>query len=280
MGEVAAAGALITALGEIIPGLSVVLSTGNREGRAAAESLRGVCPAVEAVTYLPWDRDRAVREWLERMAPDAVIVVETEIWPNLFGACGEFGIPLFIVNGRIYPRDVARYALARRFFSRVLEAASWIGVQSVEDRNAFIRMGAGADRVEIVGDLKADAPVREAEIPDGWRARIETDPSPLVIAGSTHHPEERILLHALRELRASLPDLRLILAPRHPDRAVRLRRRAEVMSFSTASWSSGPTPDWEVLVIDRIGPLSAPLRVGRRGGHRRQSGAPWGPQPP
>jgi 3-deoxy-D-manno-octulosonic-acid transferase len=286
VGEVAAAGALITALGETVPELSVILSTGNREGRAAAESLRRVCPAIEAVTYLPWDRGRAVREWLERMAPEAMIVVETEIWPNLFRASGELGVPLFIVNGRIYPRDAARYALARRFFSRVLDAASWIGVQSIEDRNAFVRMGADADRVEVVGHLKADSPSREAEIPDGWRARIEADPSPLVIAGSTHHPEERILLEAFRELRASLPDLRLILAPRHPDRAVRLRRRAEAMSFSAALWSSGPAPDWEVLLIDRIGPLAALSgladvvviggSLARRGGHNPLEAAAYG----
>lgn len=260
VGEVAAAGALITALGEIAPEISFVLSTGNREGRTAAESLRGICPTIEATTFLPWDRGRAVREWLRRMSPDAVIAIETEIWPNLFYAAGELGIPLFIANGRIYPRDVTRYQRARWFFARVMEAVSWVGAQSAEARDAFISIGMPTDRVEVVGDLKADAPARNGAITEGWRLVLEANQAPLVIAGSTHDPEELMLLNALLDLRGSIPDLRLVLVPRHPNRSARLRRRAQALSFSTALWSAGPSNDWDVLVIDQIGPLAELFR--------------------
>lgn len=260
VGEMAAASALINALGEIAPEISIVISTGNREGRAAAESLRRNRPAIEAVTFLPWDRNLAVREWLGRIAPDAVIVLETEIWPNFFGAARELGIPLFIANGRIYPGDVARYGLARRFFSSVLEIPTWIGVQSTRSRDAFVRIGAPADRVEVMGDLKADAPRRDAEIPDGWRDVLDADTSPLVIAVSTHHPEERVLFRTLLDLRQHIPDLRLVLAPRHPDRAPGIQRLAEKSPLSTVLWSDEPTADWDILLIDAIGPPAALVR--------------------
>ena len=86
----------------------------------AGERLRQMIPAIDAVSLMPWDRRRAVRSWLRAVAPEAVVVVETEIWPNLFRSCGELGIPLFVVNGRLYPGDVARYRAARRFFAEVL----------------------------------------------------------------------------------------------------------------------------------------------------------------
>ncbi len=260
VGEVAAAGALITAFGEIAPETSFVLSTGNREGRTAAESLRGICPAIEAATFMPWDRGRAVRQWLRRMAPDAVVVIETEIWPNLFGAAAELGIPLFIANGRIYPADVTRYQRARWFFAKVMATVSWIGAQSAQARDAFISIGAPADRVEVAGELKADAPAQSGTIPEGWRSALEVNRAPLVIAGSTHDPEELMLLDVLCALRRSIPDLRLVLAPRHPGRSARLRRKAQALSFSTALWSAGPRDDWDVLLIDRVGPLAELFR--------------------
>jgi len=112
-------------------------------------------------------------------------------------------------------------------------------------------------------------------LPDG--SGVDADGTPLVVAGSTHHPEELVLLRTLRDLRESNPDLRLVLAPRHPGRATRLQRRAEALSFSTALWSAGPTSNWDVLLIDRIGPLAAIYRwadvvviggsFARRGGH-------------
>ena len=280
VGEVAAAGALIAALAEEQAAISVVLTTGTREGRAAAELLReGRHPQVEAVCYLPWDRYRPLRRWLRRIAPDALIVVETEIWPNLFRAAADLAIPLSIVSGRMYPRDASRYRCARWVFRPVLACARWIGVRSKLDRDRFEQAGAPHDRLEVMGDLKHDA-VPQSELPADWSAVLAgLQGSPLIVAGSTHHSEDRWLIEALVRVRQRWPGARLVLAPRHPTRARAARRRAAAAGLSAACWSDpGSAAEcWDVLVLDQIGLLAAIYRwadvvlIGgslvRRGGH-------------
>jgi 3-deoxy-D-manno-octulosonic-acid transferase len=275
----AAAGSLIDALTTEMPSLRLILTTGNQEGRQAAELLREKSPQIAEICYLPWDRHAAMRRWMQRMKPSAVIVIETEIWPNLFRAARDLSIPLFIANGRIYPRDLPRYRLARWFFRPVLASVKWIGVQSEQERSSFLRIGAPADRVEIMGNLKHDI-VPSHELDQPWSAAFERlHGEPLIVAGSTHPPEEGWLLEAFDRLRQDVPLTRLVLAPRHPIRADAIRRQATSAGFSAVCWSKGyPADDgWEVLILDQIGVLAAIFRwadvavVGgsliRRGGH-------------
>ncbi len=279
VGEVAAAGSLISSLKDEISPVRFFLTTGNREGRAAAEKLRTEHPEIAAVSYIPWDRRSAMRRWMARLRPSAVIVIETEIWPNLFRSASELSIPLFIVSGRIYPRDRSRYRLARTFFRSVLESAQWIGVQSEDERASFVRAGAPADRVDVVGNLKHDAIVSQS-LPRQWEAFFEhSNGPPLIVAGSTHHPEEEWLVEALRRLRQKDLSARLVLAPRHPRRADSVNKRAVSAGWKAARWSDGPPTDgsWEVLILDEVGPLAAVFRwaevavIGgslvRQGGH-------------
>jgi 3-deoxy-D-manno-octulosonic-acid transferase len=192
-GEVVAAGALIGELQK--RGARVIVTVGNAAGREAAERLRGRFPSIEGVFFLPWDRRRAMRRWLRKTDPDAVAVVETELWPNLFRACGETGVRLLVVNGRIDPRDVARYRLAPRFFRRVLRPAH-IGAQDEVELRRFVDIGADPDRVAILGNLKVDA-AREMRSPSGAAEPRQR----MIVAGSTHAPEERVLLDAFGALR-------------------------------------------------------------------------------
>ncbi len=279
VGEMAAAGSLIAALTTERPLLRMILTTGNREGRHAAELLREQFPQIAEVRFLPWDRHATTKTWLQHVRPDAVIVIETEIWPNLFRAARDLSIPLFIANGRIYRRDLPRYRLASWFFRPVLASAKWIGVQSERERGSFIRIGAPADRVEIVGNLKHDI-VPSHELEQTWSAFFgHPDNGPFVVAGSTHFREEEWLLEAFECLRQDGPCARLILAPRHPKRAGFICRQAKSAGFSTVCWSKGypADDDWEVLVLDQIGVLPAIYRwadvavVGgsliRHGGH-------------
>jgi len=288
VGEVAAAGALIAALAEECKAMSVVLTTGNRDGRAAADLLRRSHPQVESVSYLPWDRYRPLRIWLRRLDPDAVIVVETEIWPNLFRAAADLSIPLGIVSGRMYPRDACRYRRGRWFFRPVLACARWIGVQSEQDRTWFEQAGAAPDRVEVMGDLKHDV-APQSELPTVWRAALaRAQGSPLIVAGSTHYPEESWLVEALLRVREHGQSARLVLAPRHPARARALKRRAAAARLSAVCWSDPQlaAESWDMLVIDRIGVLEAVYRwadvvvVGGsmilRGGHNPLEAARYG----
>lgn len=259
-GEMAAAAALVLAIGERQPTTAFVLTTGNRQGKDAGERLGQRFPAIESVRFLPWDRRVALRRWLAALAPDAVVVVETEIWPNLFRVCRKLAIPLFIVNGRLYPADVARYRLARRFFAEVLAAADWIGTLDDSEKAAFQRIGAPADRTEAVGNLKFDAESAAHELPLPWRdALANPTRPPLIVAGSTHRPEERLLLNALVSLRARFPGTRLVLAPRHPARCSRLLRISASRRLAAVLWSQEEraASAWDVLFVDEVGSLAA-----------------------
>jgi len=288
VGEVAAAGALIRALIEERPAISIVVTTGTREGRAAAELLREVHPQVEAVCHLPWDLSRPLRSWLRRLDPEAVIVVETEIWPGLFFAAADLALPLCIVSGRMSRRDASRYRRARRVFRPVLACARWIGAGSGLDRTRFEQAGASVGRVEVMGDLKHDAEP-QCELHPIWSATLAgLQGSPLIVAGSTHHPEDRWLIEALLRVRERWPGARLVLAPRHPGRARAVRRRAVAAGLGAVCWSdpAAITDSWDVLVLDRIGVLAAIYRwadvavIGgslvRRGGHNPLEAAAQG----
>ena len=162
----------------------------------------------------------------------------------------------------IYPRDVSKYSLARFFFSSVLALVRWIGVQSEQERAAFERIGAPADRIHVMGNLKHDV-APSVELEESWMAVLERlQGTPLIVAGSTHGPEERWLIDALRHVQEQTPETRMILAPRHPRRARRVQRRAEAAGLSVVAWSDGQSAAgaWDLLVMDRVGLLSALYR--------------------
>ncbi len=251
VGEMHAAAPLVAALAA--KAHRVLLTTGTAAGLEAARRLSHEQSAVEGVAYLPWDRS-AVRSWLSRIAPSAVVVMETEIWPNLFRACGDLQVPLFIANGRIRPADVRKYRRARSFFARVLESATWIGVQSAAERDRFLAIGAPADRLDVAGNLKFDAALAacaEPSMPTSAAGR------PLVVAGSTHDPEERWLLECARLLDGDGHPVRLVLAPRNVARARRVARLARSHRLRVRLWSEPSSVDWDVMVLDRYATLRA-----------------------
>ena len=182
-----------------------------------------------------------------------MVVVETEIWPNLFSTCRAFDIPLVMVNARVRPRDVRRYRLPRPFFSQVLNCARWIGAQSSAEKERFMAIGAASQHVVACGSMKRHVAVggQGAAV----AARVPLPPATLV-AGSTHAGEERMLLDVLESLHNDDRPARLVLAPRHLSRVPELLELASHRGFRTRRWSHGLTPDWEVLVVDTHGDLS------------------------
>ncbi|MGE3342326.1 MAG: 3-deoxy-D-manno-octulosonic acid transferase [Vicinamibacterales bacterium] len=248
LGEVNAAVPLIDEL--TTRGIRVVLSTGTAAGFHAAETLRMSRPTVDAVTYLPWDR-RGIQRWLSRVAPSAVVVVETEIWPHLFHASHRLDIPLVMVNARLRSADVPRYRLVRSLFSYVLGCVTTIGARSPIDRDRYVAIGADADTTLVVGCLKTDAALALAS----RQLTVVALPPLTIVAGSTHPSEEALLLEALRVLDARQRGVRLVLAPRHIKRAVNVLTLARRHGARAALWSEDPPADWEVLIVDSYGDL-------------------------
>ena len=258
-GEMTAAAAFIQKLAAARPDWTVVLTSGTRDGAALAGALRTRLSSIEAVINLPWDRRRALERWLRSLGCSAVVVVEPEIWPNLYDACGRQEVRLLLVNGHIYPHDVSRYRLARRFFRHVLRMPDWIGVQSEVERGRFAEIGASVDRMTVTGSLKFDVAATDWSSALADRIKAVEAPGLTLIGGSTYELEEHALLEALGRLRPRVKQLRLILAPRHVARASEVAATATSFGLRAVLGSALTTAaePWQVLVVDRLGELAA-----------------------
>ena len=213
-------------------------------------------------SYAPYDLPDAVARFLRRVRPAQVVVMETELWPNLFAACGARGLPLTIVNARLSPRSFAGYQRVQRAIAGVLANCRMIAAQSEADAERFRALGAPAARVRALGNLKFDFAVPESQVSAGLalRARIGAD-RPVWIAASTHEGEEEAALAAHRAVLDVLPSALLILVPRHPQRFDGVARLIaaqglSVMRRSRLSDDADPLPvGAQVLLGDSMGEM-------------------------
>jgi len=212
-GEMNAASALVHELAR--RDCSFVLSAGNADARRTALRIRSYHSEVDSVVAAPWDRRNAMRRWLTEVRCDAVIVIETEIWPNLFVTCREMGIPLVIAGARIDRRACARYRMLRFFFADVLAAAEAIVAVDEVAKRRYLAIGAPAARATAGGNLKPDACLIVHDAAD--RVACERK---VVAAVNTHPGEEALIGNALR----ACGDVDLVFAPRHVRRASAVRR--------------------------------------------------------
>ncbi len=258
VGEMVAADVLIGALARAVPGIQVILTSGNRHGLEAGRRIRLKRPQVEEVLLLPWDRRTPLRTWVKNLRLDLVAIVETELWPNLFISCGRLGIPLCLVNGRIYPRDVRAYCLARRFFKPALDSVSRLWVQSEAERGRFCRIGADPAKICVAANLKFDAALELGTLINMSLAR-----TPVIVAGSTHPREEEWIIQACNNLRGDFPWLLLVIAPRQPQRTRSICSSACLRGLSVTRFSriADRRIDSDVLILDRIGALNSFYQV-------------------
>lgn len=245
LGEARAAAMLVDELRSRWPDLPIVLSTTTETGAEAARSL-GV-----PHFYAPYDYAPVQRHVLRQLKPRAMVVMETELWPNLVREAKRRGVPVMIANARLSDRSFARY---RRWGGPLLhEVLAGIGLvcaQSAQDRERFAALG--APRVADCGNLKFDLPVAET-IPPVATGRAHT-----WLAASTHPGEEAQVLAAHARVRERISDARLILVPRHPERAAEVMRLVEAAGLSVARWDEATAPDGQpgVTVVDRAGVLA------------------------
>ncbi len=258
VGEVQGLQPIIAALRDRFPSRPVVLSTFTPAGKALAQK---VVPQAARVFLLPFDLPWTVGKMVRRLRPGALIVQETELWPNLFRELGRLHVPIVLVNGRLAPRSFRRYDQVRPFMRRVLAHVSLILAQSDSSARRFHRLGAPVHKVQIVGNTNIDRALRQAEQP--------TPPHPMtsllanrqvLVAGSTHEGEEAVLLSAYQRLRAQHPDLCLVLAPRHLERVETVARHVQACHLSTIRRSRYPGESSfrpAVVILDTLGELVA-----------------------
>src|SRR5262249_6088078 len=215
VGEVMAAVPLVQALRARWPAADVVVSTVTATGERVARAR--LSEAAATVTF-PLDFRGPVQRTVRRVQPACFIALETELWPNLLRALRQARVPAVLANGRISDRSYRRYRLVRRLFRRVLRDIALFCMQSEEDARRIISLGAAPERVLVTGNLKMEIPSGDAGVEQLWRRLLHLGQAPIVVAGSTHRGEEAMVLDAFEVVRPGADGLRLVLAPRHPER--------------------------------------------------------------
>lgn len=287
VGEVLAATRLVaeleSALGE---GWSIVISTTTATGQALATGRFGA----ERVFFYPLDFAWAVRAYLRVLRPKLLVLMESELWPRMLVECGRAGIPIAVVNARVSDRSYGRGQWVRALWGRVLRRVNLFLAQSEEDARRLVAMGARAEAVRAIGNLKYD--VRAAgENQMKKHVGLMLNGARLVIAGSTLEGEEKALLAVWPGLRKAVPDAVLLIAPRHPDRfagVVDLAQASGVEIFRCGHLllDSQPVFGGAVLLLDTVGDLAAMYSLGAvafvggslvpRGGHNPLEPAQFG----
>jgi len=260
VGETLAAVPLLRLLRRRIPDARLAISSVTLTGReTAAKFLSGV---TDEGFYFPLDLPGLCRRFLDRVRPDVVVIVETEIWPNFIAACGRCGVPVVVVNGRLSKRSFAGYMRLRWFFAPILRTLRTISAQTAEDAERFVALGAPREIVTVGGNLKFDvSPPEIAASPlSSLLLREKAAGSTWIVAGSTHDGEETQILRAFLAAREGNPSIRLLLAPRHPERfdaVEELMHREGVSMIRRTAIPDGAQrlPD-PVLLLDTVGELS------------------------
>ncbi|MGD0336694.1 MAG: 3-deoxy-D-manno-octulosonic acid transferase [Candidatus Omnitrophota bacterium] len=217
VGEVMAVKGLIEGLRSSYPEKRIVISTVTSTGNKIA---RSIAKEGDFVTYLPFDISFIVRKVIRRLNPALFIIAETELWPNLISCLDRNGIPAITVNGRISDSSFAGYLSVKFFIRPIFRKIKLFCVQSQRDKERLLLLGALAGQVRVTGNMKFDGTPYTGKIPDYTDLKANLGLAlggKLLVAGSTHPGEEEIILSAYKYLLASFPDLRLLIAPRHPE---------------------------------------------------------------
>jgi len=253
VGEVQAAAPLIESLQRADVLVTTMTPTGS-------DQVRRLFPEGVQHCYAPYDYPGAVRRFLDRARPRCLVILETEIWPNLIGQCRERGIKIAFANLRLSQRSYRRYARAGRFIASVLRQVDLFAVQADPDARLLVDLGADPGAVKVTGSVKfeVELPASLTEVAQVLRREWGQD-RPVWIAGSTHEAEDEQILGAFEQLRSSHPALLLVLVPRHPERFPAVARLCRRRGLRCVRRSEGPgevSADTRVYLGDTMGELS------------------------
>lgn len=255
VGETQAAAPLIKHFLDQHPDLGVMVTTTTPTG---SERLRALFEDRVRHVYVPYDLPLILSRFLDRVRPRLVLVMETEIWPNLLRVCAGRGIPVILGNARLSAASARGYARLGAFARETFARLSLVAAQAEADAQRFIELGVPAERVRVTGSIKFDLR-QPASLEDKAEAmrRLWGSDRPVWVAGSTHEGEEEPLLAAHRRIREALPQALLVLVPRHPERFDRVAALAARQGMPAVRRSSGAVcgPKEAVFLGDTMGEL-------------------------
>jgi 3-deoxy-D-manno-octulosonic-acid transferase len=256
VGETRAAVPLVRALMERYPGRRILMTTMTPTGSDQVRRLFGT--QVEHC-YVPYDLPMAVWRFLNRTRPAMAIIMETELWPNLFHQCRARAIPVLVANVRMSEKSMQRYLKFPGLTRATLEQVSLFAVQSETDAQRMRRLGAPEEHVRVTGSIKF-----EISLPASLREQAQVlrrqwgQDRPVWVAASTREGEDELVLNALRELKKDIPRLLLVLVPRHPERFGAVARLCRAEGFNVVQRSTQPDSldsVADILLGDTMGEL-------------------------
>lgn len=253
VGEINAVEALIKRISKEFPDYKIVVTTVTRTGQELA--LKKLSEFAE-ITYFPYDFDLAINSAIKALNPKLVIIAETEIWPAFSSIVNKNKIPLMIVNGRISPSSYKGYKKIAFFFKNILRKYNLILAQTEGDKSRLVDIGANPNTTQIMGNLKFDI-LGNKESNLTLKEQLNINNEKIIIAGSTHKGEDELILDCYKELKKDINNLKLILAPRHPERLNTIKKLIETyeLKYGTRSNKDSFT-DNDLILVDTIGELA------------------------
>ncbi len=225
VGEVEALFPLVKQIQHQYPDVPLLITTTTPTGSARVRAV--MRESVEHV-YLPYDMPDAVNRFMRCFKPRMAVIMETEIWPNLFACCGENKIPLYVINARLSKKSASGYRKIPSLISPALACVKVIAAQTQDDACRFIAIGAKAEAVRTLGNVKFDVEVSSEIIDRGLQLKVELFTGRFVwLIASTHKDEEAIFLNIYKEIKQRIPELLLVIAPRHPERFSEVKKLCE-----------------------------------------------------
>ena len=247
VGETIAAEPLVKALSQTYPAAQILLTYMTPTGADRVDALFG-----DTIFhgYLPYDLPAAVNRFLTRIKPNLLIIMETELWPNLIHQCKKQGVKAILANARLSEKSVAGYARFSGLTKPMLQSINAIAAQSTQDANRFLALGAPADKIFVTGSLKFNVEQdSKTQANDSFFNFMKNSDRTVLIAASTREGEEVKVISAYKEVQRTIPNTLLLLVPRHPERFAEVGKLCEKNELTTICRSSQRTADASTQVI-------------------------------
>ena len=292
VGETIAAEPLVRLIQKAHPDWPILITNTTPTGAEQSERLFGDSVSHQ---YAPYDVPGTVERFLDRINPRALVIMETELWPNWVAELSKRGVPSILANARMSEKSAARYARAGSMISEMMSSLSFIAAQYQNDAQRFKELGASENAVSVLGNIKADIQITEDDrrVAEAAKSDLETPRAPVIIAASTHPGEDEIILDAFQRIQGTLPEALLYLVPRHAvraaevealitDRNLQFVRRSDQSTNERIKMES----DHAIVLGDQMGELRALFGAADivlmggtlvdHGGHNPLEPAAWG----
>jgi len=255
VGEVLSSRPLLERIRRAYPDKQIVISTITSTGNKIAQ---GLTKDSDFVFYLPLDLSFIIKKIIKRINPVICIIMETEIWPNLICGLNQEGIPILVANARISDKSYGKYRLMRFIFKPILNKINAFCAQTATDAQRLISLGVEKNKVKITGNMKFDMAITQVKKIDYTDLLNLGQDDKLWVCGSTHPGEEEIILEVYKKILPEFPGLKLLIAPRHPERAQEVAELVNKNNFKPVFISQPQIPAPKtIFILDTVGQLSS-----------------------